>query len=149
MSNIELTQAEADALLEVEKHRIDSKQWDYPSHGGEISVPLTSSDRRDKFLLDLRRARITFSKNTYQTRSRHVVVLARLDMGGAPHRNPNGEKIGTPHLHLYRQGYGDKWAFVPPHDIFSDLDNPWQTLEDFMKFCNIVNPPFIRQSLFT
>lgn len=149
MSSPELTQAEADSLLGMEKHRINAKQWDYPNYGGDISVPLTSSDTREKFLLDLRRARINFSKNTYQTRGRHVVVLARLDLGGAPHRNPDGEKIETPHLHLYRHGYGDKWAFVPPHDIFTDLTNPWQALEDFMKYCNIVDPPFIRRSLFT
>ncbi len=149
MSNIEVTQAEADALLELKKHRIDSRRWEFPHHGGHISVPLVSSDKRENFLLDLRRARITISKNTYQTRARHVVVLARLDMGGGPHRNPDGEKIGTPHLHLYRQGYADRWAFVPPNSVFAALTDPWQTLQDFMTFCRIVDPPVIDRSLFT
>ncbi|MYK56915.1 MAG: hypothetical protein F4035_10740 [Acidimicrobiia bacterium] len=149
MSNIELTQREADALLELEKHRVDSRKWDYPHLGGHISIPLVSGDRREKFLLDLRRARITFAKNTYQTRARQVVVLARLDTGGGPHRNPDGEKVGTPHLHLYREGFADRWAYVPPRDVFGALADPWRTLQDFMEYCNIVDPPSIRQSLFT
>jgi hypothetical protein len=37
-----------------------------------------------------------------------MVVLVRLDLGGAPHRNPFDEEIGVPHLHLYREGFGDK-----------------------------------------
>ena len=149
MATFELTQAEADMLLQVEKRRIDAKRWDYPNHGGGITVPLVSHDRRDKFSLDLRRARINLSKNMYQTRGRQVVVLARLDLGGRVHRNPDGVKIGTPHLHLYREGYGDKWAVEPPQDAFADLSDSWQTLQDFLNYCNVVEPPFFRRSLFT
>jgi hypothetical protein len=34
----------------------------------------------------------------------------RLDLDGPPHRNPDDEEIPWPHLHVYREGYGDKWA---------------------------------------
>ena len=149
MADMNLTQAEADALIALAKHRVDATEWDYPDLGGAISVPLRSADRREQFLLDLRRGRIDLAKGTYQNRGRQVVVLVRLDFGGAPHRNPDGEEIGSPHLHLYREGFGDKWAVSVPSDRFTDLSNLWRTLEDFMRYCNIVEPPIIRRGLFT
>lgn len=145
-----LTQAEAEALMALEKRRVDTTEWNYPNFGERVTVPLVSIDGREAFLLDLRRARINLTKGTYQNRGRQVVVLARLDFGGPPHRNPDGEEIGSPHLHLYREGFGDKWAFhLRPNRYFPHLDDPWQTLEDFMRFCNVVQPPIIQRGLFT
>ncbi len=149
MAEINLTQAEADALIAMAKHRVDGTEWDYPDLGRAVSIPLVSSNRREQFLLDLRRGRIDLAKGTYQNRGRHVVVLVRLDFGGAPHRNPDGEEIDSPHLHIYREGFGAKWAMPVPRGDFRDLTNPWQTLDDFMRYCNIVEPPNIRQGLFT
>ena len=149
MMNPNLTQAEADALMMLEKHRANEDVYDYPSFDKYVTIPLVSADRREPFLLDLRTARLDLAKGTYQNRGRQVVILARLDFGGAPHRNPDGKEIGSPHLHLYRSGYGDKWAFPVPNDKFSNLSDAWQTLEDFMRFCNIVKPPIIHRGLFS
>lgn len=135
--------------MALEKSRVDEIEWNYPDFGGQITLPLISMDHREAFLLDLRRAQIALGKGTYQNRARHVAILARLDFGGAPHRNPDGEEIGSPHLHLYREGFGDKWAFPVPGDRFSDLSDLWRTLEDFMQFCNITRPPIIKRGLFT
>ncbi|HEY7442131.1 MAG TPA: hypothetical protein VH701_06920 [Vicinamibacterales bacterium] len=33
---------------------------------------------------------------------------------GAPHRNPDDEEIPCPHLHLYREGYGDSLGDAAP-----------------------------------
>ncbi|MGH8473342.1 MAG: DUF6978 family protein, partial [Gammaproteobacteria bacterium] len=88
------------------KHRVDNTHWNYPDLGGAISIPLASADRRELFVLDLRRGRIDLAKGTYTHRGRQEVVLVRLEFGGSPHRNPHGEEIGSPHLHLYREGYG-------------------------------------------
>ena len=108
MTDVNLTQAEADALLAMEKRRSDTNKWEYPASGERLAVPLVSTDGRERFFLDLYRARVNLAKGTYQNRGRQVVVLARLDFEGAPHRNPDGEEIGSTHLHLYREGYGDK-----------------------------------------
>ncbi|OGQ51845.1 MAG: hypothetical protein A3J24_03765 [Deltaproteobacteria bacterium RIFCSPLOWO2_02_FULL_53_8] len=148
MAEIILTQAEADALISREKRRIDDKRWDYPGLGGSISIPLVSSDKRENFLLDIGRGKIDLLKGTYQNRCRQVIVLVRLDFGGQPHRNPDDEEISSPHLHIYRDGYGDKWAMPIPADKFVNVSNPWQTLEDFMRFCNIIEPPLIDRGLF-
>ncbi len=149
MADLNLTQAEADALIAMAKHRVDNAEWDYPDLGGSISVPLVSANRREQFMLDLRRGRIDLGKGTYQNRGRQVVVLVRLDFGGAPHRNPDGEEIGSLHLHVYREGYGDRWAVVVPSDHFTDPSDVWRTLDDFMRYCNIVEPPVVRRGLFT
>ncbi|MEW6754303.1 MAG: hypothetical protein AB1505_25465 [Candidatus Latescibacterota bacterium] len=90
MAEVGLTQAEADALIALRKHRVGSRPWDYPGLGGSISIPLVSADRREEFLLDASRGRIALAKGTYQNRARQVVVLVRLDFGGAPHQNPDG-----------------------------------------------------------
>lgn len=84
MAEIHLTQAEADALIAMAKHRVDGTEWDYPDLGGAVSIPLVSANRREQFVLDLRRGRIDLAKGTYQNRGRQVVVLVRLDFGGAP-----------------------------------------------------------------
>ena len=147
MTEINLTQTEADALIAKEKRKVNEELWSYPGLGGSISIPLESLDKRENFLLDISRGKIDL-KGTYQNRSRQVIVLIRLDFGGQPHRNPDDEEIPSPHLHIYREGYGDKWAMPIPADKFPNISNLWQTLNDFMKICNIIEPPSIEGELF-
>jgi hypothetical protein len=84
-----------------------------------------------------------------QNRGRQVVLLVRLDLGGPPHRNPDGKEIGAPHLHLYREGFCDKWAFTLPVDKFGTPADVWATFQDFLRYCNITQPPHIDRELFT
>ena len=149
MAEINLTQAEADALIAMEKRRASEERSDFPMGGQSVVLPLQSVDRREQFLLDLSRGRIDLLKVKMQNRGRQVVVLVRLDLGGAPHRNPDDEEIPVPHLHVYREGYGDKWAVPVPVDHFSNLADVWITMEEFMRFCNITQPPRIERGLFT
>lgn len=149
MSRTDLLQAEADALIALAKVKVSDELYDYPGTGGSIMVPLTSEDKREDFLLDIYRGRIDLLKGTYQNRAQQVIVLVRVDFGGAPHRNPDGSEVPCPHLHLYREGFGDKWAAPLPSEIFTNIDDLWQTLEDFMQFCNIVDRPSIVKGLFT
>ena len=75
--------------------------------------------------------------------------MARLDFGGAPHRNPDDQEIECPHLHIYREGYGVRWAMPLPVGDFTDASDPWMLLIEFMKFVNITVPPDVRKGLFT
>jgi hypothetical protein len=149
MAEINLTQAEADALIAMEKHRASEEWSDFPMRGESVALPLQSANKREQFLLDLSRGRIDLLKVKMQNRGRQVVVLVRLDLGGAPHRNPDGEEVPTPHLHVYREGYGDKWAVPVPADRFRNPLDAWTTLEDFMRYGNITQPPHIDRGLFT
>ena len=148
MAQSDLTQAEADALIALEKHRANEQDWDFPMGGESISVPLQSANGREQFLLDVSRGRIDLRKVKMQNRGRQVVVLVRLDIAGPPHRNPDGKEIGTPHIHVYREGYGDKWAIPVPGNSFGDLADVWATLEDFLRYCNVTRAPRIQRGFF-
>lgn len=147
MVEAELAQAEADALIAMEKHRSNDEDSRFPGRGQSLSLPLESADGRERFLLDLSRGRIDLRKVKMQNRARRVVVLVRLDVGGPPHRNPDDVEIGTPHIHLYRAGHGDKWAYPVPRKKFRDLTDEGKTLQDFLDFCNVTEPPRINMGL--
>jgi len=149
MADVNLTQDEADLLIAMKKYKVNDDKWDYPGLGGSVTIPLVSEDKRENFLLDIYRGRIDLVKGTYQNRSRQVVVLVRLDFGGQPHRNPDGLDVPSPHLHIYREGYGDKWAAPVPPDKFPNVTDLWQTMNDFMLYCNIVEQPNLNKGLFS
>ncbi len=148
MSEAELKQNIADHFMGMEKHRIDDSEHQFPDDtGGRLILPLRSSDEREEFHLDIWRGGIDLKKGRYQNRARTCYILARIDFGGAPHRNPDGEEIGCPHIHLYREGYGDKWAYPLPKE-FKASDDRWELLQDFFAYCNIVSPPIFKRGLF-
>jgi len=148
MADIDLTQGDADALIALAKIRGDEEERLFPQAGGSLVIPLTSEDRRENFLLDIHRGRIDLRKGTYQNRARQVVVLVRLDFGGPPHRNPDGQEVPCPHLHLFREGFADKWAIPVPIADFPNIGDLWSTFSDFMRYCNVVAPPRIDRGLF-
>lgn len=141
-----LTQSEADALFVMEKLAADKEVRTYPRPGEAMTAPLVSPDGREQFLLDVTRGQIGL-KVSHQTRGRRIVVLVRLDLEGARHRNPDGTEIDTPHIHLYKEGYDSKWAHPLPVGVFTDLSDLSHTLDDFMEYCNITRPPVIRRRL--
>ncbi len=135
-----LTQETADALLAMEKRKLDDSVWGFPDLGGSVQVPVVSADGEEHFIFDLGRGRIKLSKVTYQ--ERHAVdPLARLDVDGPDHMNPDGEIMACPHLHLYREGYGTRWAEQCPAEWFTDLSNIRTTLDQFFDYCHVVEPP--------
>jgi len=144
---LELTQREADALLAMEKQKSDSKQYTYPWGGKHLHIPLLSLDRREKFILDLSQRKIEVSRNKFQTRARKAIVLVRLDLDDTPHRNPDGADVLGPHLHIYKEGYGDSWAYPLPQR-FTDPDDCIKTLKEFLQYCNVTDPPNIEGGLF-
>ena len=149
MAELNLTQADADALMAMGKKRVDDKGWIFPPPGERVSIALTSLDKRENFILDATRSQIKITKATFQNRVRQVIVLMRLDINGSPHRNPDGQEIPCPHLHIYKEGYGVKWAYAVPVDRYSDTEDLFATLEAFMLHCNITDPPRIEKGLFS
>lgn len=139
-----LTQKEADRLLKIEKYRIDDTPYSFPIKGQSLRIPLQSKSGDEEFSLDLYRGTIEMGKNMFQTRVRKTMILARLDIGGPPHRNPDGKEILCPHLHLYREGYDDKWAYALPPG-FHDPADLMRTLEKFMEYCQIIKKPIIQR----
>jgi len=76
MADLDIGQAEADALLQMEKRFIDDEDWTFPSAGERICLALTSLDKRENFMLDVTRARLKLTKATYQHRVRQAIIFA-------------------------------------------------------------------------
>jgi hypothetical protein len=149
MSELNLSQTEADMLLEMEKLKVDDTIYEFPGVGGSLRIPLQSLNKRENFLVDINRGRIKLSKVTYQNRARGIVILARIDIDGPPHRNPDGEELACPHLQIYREGYGTKWAIPLPIESFDNITNNWDLFNSFLKYINVTDIPDIRKGLFT
>jgi hypothetical protein len=149
-----LTQAEADQLLTMPKAFIDARPIELT-----LTMPmdqdreLISADRREGFILTIERGRRKRTRLKYQTRARKIIVLARLDLDGAPHRNPDdasyrpGEWLHGTHLHLYREGFEDRVAFELA-DVedrpFRNTQDAVKSLEDFLRFCGVASRPPIQ-----
>lgn len=164
MADINITQAEADQLIAMEKHCIEEKTWLFPEPSGRLAVPLVSPDKRENFMLDITRGTIRLTKATYQNRARAAIILMRLDLDGPPHPNPAdlptgaayawlapyaGQTMLCPHLHLYVEGYGDKWAVPAPVDRYPNVQDLFATFQAFMTHCNITRLPQIEKGLFS
>jgi hypothetical protein len=157
-----LTQSEADSLISLEKKRTTRDIFNFPQSGEFLTIPIVSLDEREAFLIDInRKGRIRLTKCTYQERYRGMVILVRLDINGSPHPNPevsnvplsyllhyNGQTVQCPHLHLYVEGFMDRWAIAAPPDKFPNTRDLNATLDDFFHYCNIIEPPIIQRGLF-
>jgi hypothetical protein len=99
-------------------------------------------------MLDITRSDIKLTKSTHQNRARHAVILVRLDVDGPPHRNPDGVEIPCPHLHVYKEGFGDKWAVPAPAHLCQPGADAFATCTAFMAHCNIVDAPSFVVGLF-
>lgn len=156
-----LTQAEADGLIAMPKERARDENYNFPQPGAILTIPIISANKRDTFLIDVNRGKIRLTKCSYQERYRVTVVLLRLDIDGSPHPNPevqtvpvsyltpyNGVIIPCPHIHLYVEGFMDKWAIPAPLEKFPRTDDLYLTFMDFLKYCNVIKPPLIQRRLF-
>ncbi len=137
MSEIILSQSEADTLLAMKKIGNNKNMKTFLPKDSKFEISLISEDKKEEFVLNYTRGSINLEKRNHNFRVRKFIGLARLDLNGPPHRNPDGQKIDKNHLHLYREGYNLKWAYEIPEDKFIDIDSNKQTLIDFMKYCNI------------
>ena len=137
-----MLQEEADALLAMPKRFRGVDIISLPA-GSSQTLDLYGPEEREVFLFDMWRGTIRLAKYRYQTRGRVVTVLARLDINGSPHTNPDGSTVGPTHLHLYRAGFDDKWAFELDPKLFHDPQDSGLTFGDFCRFCNVTDtPPF-------
>ena len=141
-----LTQTEADSLIAMEKRFANPRTITMPA-GIDETHDLLGKDLRERFLLDLWRGTLRLSKLKFQTRGRKIFVLLRVDIDGAPHTNPDGQKVGGTHIHRYREGYEDKWAETLDPAEFSNTSSIEQAYRDFCRICSIVEIPMFQPEL--
>lgn len=143
-----MTQKEAIELLNLDKYFRDKCTIDFPPPGGRFEFDVFSDAPRKCFAINAHRRNIIISMCSFQTRTRSSsVVLARLDINGKPHRNPDGKVIEGTHLHLYNEVYRDKVAYPLP-DVFTNVEDLYLTLDQFLDYCHVVVKPVFNRSLF-
>ncbi len=142
-----LTQTEADYLMALAKQFSTDDVLVLGDTPLEYSRDLVSLDGREYFVLDIWRGTLNLKKYKLQERARVIIPLVRVDVGGPLHTNPDGAIIPCPHIHLYREGFDDKWAY-PLNDFpFRNPEDIIITFEDFAKLCNIQRLPQIQRSM--
>jgi hypothetical protein len=144
---MDIDQQEADSLMAMDKVCNENAPKQFPGKGQNLNLSLVSVDGRETFQMDVRRGNIELRKITDQLRCREVVVLARLDIEGKRHFNPDGQDMGRTHLHLYREGYHDRWAVPVPSEQFCDITDVWKSFNDFLAYCKISKVPPIQWDL--
>ncbi len=155
-----IEQGDADFFFGMEKFPDEEKEYQFPNSGGKIIIPFTSIDKRENFLFDIYRGSVKVTKVAYQNRVRKAFVLRRLDFDGSPHPNPevdvvpleilkpyNGKEISSPHIHLYVEGFGERWAV--PAELFLNLSGKdiYEVLFTFFDYCNVKKMPVIKKTL--
>ena len=155
-----IEQRDADFFFEMEKFPEEEKEYRFPGSGQKLTIAFTSSNKRESFLFDIYRGSVRITKITYQNRVRKAFILRRLDIDGPTHTNPevdtvpfdflksyNGKEIPTPHLHIYVEGYDEKWA-IPANDIFETQNKDiFEMMEQFFRYCNVKQMPDIKKTL--
>jgi len=136
-----LTQTEADQFIQMTKHFVPAPASVTIPPGTDDTYELSSLDDRESFLLDVWRGTLRLTKLKFQNRVRTAIVLVRLDVDGAPHTNPDGQRLSGTHLHLFREGYDDRWAYPVDAGTFTLLSDVGATFHDFCAFCRIESPP--------
>ncbi len=150
MSDVNITQLEADTLIKIEKNVLSDKFFIFPNslESGKEHIPLISIDEKEEFILTIARKQLILEKQNHLLRVRKAIVLLRLDINSSPHRNPDDQEVSGTHLHIYKEGFSDKWAVEVPLDKFSNLHDMYQTCTDFMNYCNINKKPNFQKDLF-
>lgn len=108
---------------------------------------INSLTSKEVFLLDFYRGSFELSKYTINKRHRQTVIMLRYDNGGR-HTNPDGILFEGPHVHLYREGFNDKFAFPMSEVNVSSTDTMEEVFKKILHFCNIKQVPTIKVSMF-
>lgn len=153
----DLKQSIADEYFKLEKVPFENKYNNitFPTIGNSINVKLFS-EKEAEFYLDIKNSMsnriLCLKKITFQNRYLKTYTLRRIDLGNKPHKNPkinfkindlldkyNVCLIKEPHIHIYVEGFGDKWA-IPLTEIENfknNQNNEYILLKQFVEYCNI------------
>jgi len=111
------------------------------------SKEIVAPDYKEMFILDYYRGKIEI-KYTYNKRYRKSTVILRFDSFGR-HTNPgpNFEKFDGPHVHIFKEGYDDKFAYPIEVLNITPTENDQEVLEKICTYFNITARPSIQLSM--
>ena len=143
-----ISQTEYDFLMKEEKEFDDPSS---PIQLGPAPIQWTrqinSTTTKEAYLLDFYRGSFEISKYTVNKRYRQTIILLRYDNGGR-HTNPDGETFQGAHVHLYKEGYNDKFAYPVSKIGVDETDNIETVFNKVMQFCNVKGVPSIEVPMF-
>lgn len=142
-----LTQQAADFLARLSKQITSATVVMVPPTGSQIGWVAESVAPKHRFHVHMRRGRKLATQITLQERYETNEILIRLDIDGPNHGNPDGTVVPTPHLHIYREGYEDKWAFPVPPELDISSGNPTLILINFLDYCGVTPIPPVQGGL--
>lgn len=143
-----LTDREVERLIAVTKHFVERTVINFPGFGCSLEREVCSDEGHDDFLVDVnRRGKVKRTKCSYQERYAVTDIIFRLDIDGPPHTNPDGAWVPCPHLHVYKEGFADKWAYPIDTMQFTDTNNLTKTFREFLHHCNIHDLPEIQGTI--
>lgn len=144
-----MTQSEFNYILGLKKTFQNSAEILLGPPPMKWSREIIANQTRDLFLLDFRRGSLEIVKYTYNKRFRNSVVLVRYDSVGK-HTNPpgtDGASFDGSHIHIYREGFDDKWAFPVSEIGLSGTENIDAVLDKLLDYCNIAARPIIKLTI--
>lgn len=139
-----LTDTEAQRLLSMNKRLDNDKRYDLPCRG-KARIDLCAKEGSEKFILELIRSSDKEpNKGSLSHLDEEKNMLCRLCLTRHNHYNPGSSKrIPAPHIHIYKEGYDDKFAYPLDGDNFPLLKtNDYRdALDKFIEYCNITQKP--------
>ena len=139
----ELSQEKANNLIAMDKF-FNGAKMNLPQVGETAKIELSDSSKSHTFYFDIdRRGRIEL-KSKFQNRYETNEVLVRLDINGPQHINPDGSKVGRNHIHIYKEGYADRWAYDTDKFGFGVYNSFQEYFFKFCEYCHIQIPSNIQ-----
>ncbi len=142
---MQLSQEEADTLRMIEKYLTSPELVKLPPPTGTVLHPVhyhREGRRMDNMKISTYHAQINAQKISCRLLYNGNVMLVRVDTQDAtPHTNPDKKIViqpHQPHIHIYREGYGDKFAYPLPN-AFRNAEDISSLFMDFLSYSRIIN----------
>lgn len=136
-----LTQEEAERLLSMLKKSLIEYLM-LPQKGDKVEFDVCGDNKKDLFSINIFRGKINGNKINYNARIKsNGIMLLELHINATNrHINPDGTIITGSHWHIYKEGFGNRYAF--PADDIED-NNFVQNTINFLDEFNVIEKPVI------
>lgn len=135
---LDLTQSDAESLIKNKKivKNIRPIEFNYPIRGGVLEIEVID-EFKNEYVIGIRQRKIELIKRSHNLRYAKSVTLIRIDYD-REHCNPDGNNVGIPHIHVYKEGFNDKFAYkLSDYGII--IENQTDIKELLNKFLEFIN----------
>lgn len=120
--------------------------------GFKYKDKLVNDNSKNSYNLHLNYGRIDVDKVSITTvHNESGKVLVRLDLNPRKHINPDGTIVDTDHVHIYKEGYDERFAYPLDSEefknIFPDKENMALLLKSYLDFIKTISIPEIIEVL--